>query len=273
MRLYGCRGTLRRPLLSPRGGLLLPAFPELLQRPLKRRRKEETSPPPSLPDFERRRADGIEAVIRTLLAIVACTDWVTMEVLDPKGGFLSVRRLAELACLPLRMVEPSDEEGRLRCRHDRTERALRVLRTAGIIAFTKQHREQLADGSYTSTAPALRKLAVGLFRKFGGHLLRLFDRRRKKLKVERERMAPTTGDLRVAELVRDVGRRFGPEKSTMSSSLARGGPVPGPSGRIPEPLIDAVHGEHPDWAFSAILVEARRRLERGPPPDPAPAER
>jgi len=239
VRLYDCRKALRSPLNDRRGGLILPAFPELLQRPPKRAKKGEEPPSPG-PDFERRRTDAMEGVVRTFLAIVACTDWVSMEVLDPRGGYLSVARLAQLAELP----------------DTRTERALRALRTAGLICFTQQHRERLDDGSYTSTGPALRKVPVGFFRKFGGYLLQLFDKRRKKLQDDRKKVAPTTGDLRVAALVRSVGRNHFASAAAQREQLLR--------------LEEAVQAEHPDWAFPEILSEARRRLERGPPPEHPP---
>ena len=260
VRLFDCRASLRRPLTDPRGALLLPAFPELLQRPSRKPRAGEDAIDPG-PDFDRRRSDGMEAIIRTLLVVVACTDWVTMEVQDPRGGLLSVARLAELACLPFRIAEAVDDEHRNRARHDRAERALRALRTAGVIAFTKQHRVLLPDGSYTSTGPALRKLAVGLFRKFGGHLLRIFEKRREKLKRRRERDESKTGDLRVAAIVRGLAQDQVP--------FYRGAPS-GPDrswkGATPQSLIDAVHDEHPSWEFADILAEARRRFESGAAP-------
>jgi hypothetical protein len=155
VRLYHCRASLRTGLLDPRGEVLLPPFPELLQRPPKRAKKDEP-PPPSEPDFDRRRSDGMEAIVRVMLTIVACTDWVTMEILDPRGGYLSVARLAELADLPVTLVPPKGDGDRLRTRHDRAERALRALCTAHIIAFTQQHREKLEDGHFTSTGAARR---------------------------------------------------------------------------------------------------------------------
>jgi hypothetical protein len=212
----------------------------------------------------------MEAIIRVILASASCTDWVTMEVLDPKGGYLSVARLAELADLPVTLV-PAEEEGdRERKRHDRADRALRALRTAHIIAFTQQHREQLADGRYTSTGPALRKLAVGLFRKFGGYLLQLFEKRRKKLKRRRDQEGPTTGDLRVAATVRELGRDMAAAAAGSQQSDA---PAPLRAGGIPAELLDQIHEEHPDWLMGEIFVEARRRLERGPPrPPPSPPD-
>ena len=260
VRLFECRASLRQPLSDRRGGLLLPAFPELLQRPGRKPRDGQ----PAIdrgPDFERRRSDGMEAIVRTLLVVIACTDWVTMEVMDPRGGFLSVARLAELACLPFRIAQAVDEEHRNRARHDRAERALRALRTAGVIAFTKQHRVLLPNGSYTSTGPALRKLAVGLFRKFGGHLLRIFEKRREKLKRRRQREEPKTGDLRVAAIVRALAQDQVP-----SYTGAPRGPDRSWKGATPQSVIDAVHDEHPSWEFAEILVEARRRFESGAAP-------
>jgi hypothetical protein len=259
VRLYDCRGSLRSGLADPRGQVLLPPFPELLQRPPKRAKKGEAPPPPE-PDFERRRSDGMEAIVRAMLTIASCTDWVTMEVLDPQGGYLSVARLAELADLPVTLVPPKEGGDRARRRHDRADRALRALCTAQVVAFTKQHREKLEDGHYTSTGPALRKLAVGFFRKFGGYLLQLFEKRRKKLKRKREQEGPTTGDLRVAATLRDMGRSAGsPERTPPPSG---GGHY---SSVTPPELLDEIHNEHPEWSFSELIREARRRLERGPP--------
>lgn len=268
VRLYDCRASLRVPLSDARGDLLLPPFPELLQRPQTRAR--EDGPSATSPEFERRRSDGMESILRTLLTVAACTDWVSMEILDPRGGYLSVPRLAELAGLPVSVIAPKEEGDRVRKRHDRTDRALRALRLAHIIAFTQQHREQLEDGSYTSTSPALRKLAVGLFRKFGGYVLRLFEKRRKRLKQRREREAPTTGDLRVAATVRELGRDIAGEATGSHRSDA---PVLLRGGTVPADLLEQIHDEHPDWLMGEIFVEARRRLERGPPrPPPSPPD-
>lgn len=267
VRLYDCRASLRTSLADVRGDLILPPFPELLQRPPKRSKKGEP-PPPSEPDFDRRRSDGMESIIRTALALAACTDWVTMEALDPRGGYLGVARLAELADLPLTIVPPTEDGDRERKRHDRADRALRALRTAQIVAFTKQHREKLEDGRFTSTGPALRKLAVGLFRKFGGHLLRVFEKRRKKLKNRREREAPTTGDLRVAATMRDLGRDFTAAlQPGRAAAIASGRP-----GSVPPELLDQVHEEHPEWTMGELFQEARRRLERGPPAEAPPPD-
>lgn len=257
--LYGCRASLRRPHEDARGDLILPAFPELLMRPLKRSRGAEPQSPG--PDFERRRSDRMEAIIRTLLAIMACTDWVSMKILDPSGGYLSVARLAELAQLPVREVQRSEQDGKVtrrRFRHTRTDRALQDLRTAEIICFSKQNRELLEDGRYISAGPALRKLAVGLFRKFGGKLLRIFEKKKKQLEDERAKRSPMTGDLRIAAIVRSVGRNlFTKVKSRL----------------VPQHLIETVRAENRGWAYPEVLAEARRRLERGPPPeDPPPPE-
>jgi len=265
VRLYDCRASLRTGLLDPRGQVLLPPFPELLQRPPKRAKEGEPPPPPE-PDFDRRRSDGMEAIIRVMLVIVSCTDWVTMEILDPQGGYLSIARLAELADLPVTLVPPKEDGDRARTRHDRAERALRALCIAHVIAFTKQHREKLEDGHFTSTGPALRKLAVGLFRKFGGYLLHLFEKRRKKLKRRREQESPTTGDLRVAATLREMIRSGGSAQGAQPP--ASGG---GFSGVTPPELLEEIHNEHPEWSMGDLLLEARRRLERGPPPAAPPA--
>jgi hypothetical protein len=267
VRLYEWRASLRSALTDRQGAIILPPFPEFLQRPVKRVREGE--PPDPEPDFERRRSDGMEAIVRVLLTLAACCDWVTMEIFDPRGGYLSVPRLAELADLPVSVVPPKEDGGRTRKRHDRTDRALRAVRDAMVIAFTQQHREKLEDGRYVSTSPALRKLAVGLFRKFGGHVLRLFEARRKKLKRRRDAEGPTTGDLRVAATLRDLAREGGATVPTPSSGTSSPG-EPARRGSIPPELLDQIHEEHPDWLMGDVFLEARRRLERGPPTGPPP---
>lgn len=213
------------------------------------------------PDFDGRRSDHMQAVVRLLLVLVGCCDWVTMEILDPRGGLLSVARMAELAELPLCAAAQIDVRRRSRLRISRVENALRTLRTANIVCFTKQYREVLGDGRHISTGPALRKLAVGFFRKFGGELLRVFDRRRKKLREQRQRTAPSSYDLRVEALIRH----------TRETLAGRSDPAPCPApasgwkGLTPQWLIDQIHEANPSWSLGEIFAEAHRRLERGPP--------
>lgn len=276
MTLYERRGSLRQALLGRMGTLVFPAFPELLARPPRRSRGGE-EPPTIGPDLDRRRSDGMEAIIRVLLVLASCCDWTTMEVRDPQGGYLSVWRIAELAELPARLVAPRDEQGRRRrFRQDTVERALRVLRTAHIVAFTKQHREELKDGRHTTTAPALRKLAVSFFRKFGGTLLKTFDWRREKLKekaARAERAAFRAGhnlDLRIAGDLTTL-MRFRPPPTARSEAPPRAS-----SGdawlTTPTALTDSIHAEHPGWTLAEIFAEARRRSCQGPePPGPSSA--
>ena len=177
VRLYFRRSQLQAPFLNRHGDIVVPAFGELLRRPqdhtdecLRRRGCRRFLPCdcPRPPDFFRRRSDGMESAIRVLLVLASCCDWNTMELFDPRGGYLSVSRIAELAELPCRFVEHVDCDPRPRYRMDTAERAPLLLRTARILAFTQQHREMLEDGRHTSTAPALRKLSVNFFRKWGG---------------------------------------------------------------------------------------------------------
>jgi hypothetical protein len=272
--LYQRRGALREVLFGRHGKMLFPAFPELLARPPKRTPKGEYAP--AGPDFSRRRSDGMEAIIRVILVVASCCDWRSMEIVDPSGGYLSVRRIAELADLPWRPVWPREgEERRRRFRMDTVERVLRLLRTARIIAFTKQHRDQLEDGRYTTTAPALRKLSVGFFKKFGGALTKTFDWRRDKLKKKAAKaqtdafLAGNGVDLRIREELRKHTTRS-------ESSMPRLAPMPAePStplapwrySEIPEALSDAIAAEHPEWLFGEVMAEARRRLPewREPP--------
>jgi hypothetical protein len=263
--LYGRRKAFRKPLLNRQSGLLVPAFPELLQRPAKRSRKGEDQAQPGS-DFARRRADHMQAVVRVLLALAGCCDWVTMEVMDPQGGYLSVARLAALAELPIRASDPEDAAERTRLRISRTEHALQTLRIAGIVCFTKQHREILADGRHVSTGPALRKLAVGFFRKFGGELLQTFEKRRKKLRERREAEAPTSADLRLEAEIRETRRLLAGKRPSPPEQSPRPRSKPP---LTPQWLIDEIHEEHPAWDMGEIFAEAHRRLERGPPPRPS----
>jgi hypothetical protein len=267
MLFYGRRKAFKRPLLNRQSGLVIPAFPELLQRPAKRFKKGET-PPDQKPDFQWRRSDHMQPVVRVLLVLVGCCDWVSMEIMDPRGGYLSVARLAELAELPVDQSDPSDPEERARLRVSRTEHALRTLRTAGILCFTKQYREKLEDGRHVSTGPALRKLAVGFFRKFGGEILRVFERRRRKVTAKRQLEAPTTSDLRIAAEIRETRRLMAGHGRTPPAATSRPRSAPRAT---PQWLIDQVQSEDPSKTFDEVLREAHRRLERGPPHAGPPA--
>jgi hypothetical protein len=252
--LYARRHALRSEWRQA-GKLLFPAFPEFLGRP------------GGDADHDSRRSDGFEAAIRVLLTLAACCNWRTMEILDPSGGYLAVHRLAELAELPHHLVAPKDDGDRnRRFRMDTVERALRGLRVGRILCFTKQHREQKADGSHTTTAPALRKLSVHFFTKCGGDLSRTFLWRRGELKKfrgrherrQRERAPGVGADVRVSEALEEV-RRAPP----VLRSVATG---PAPSSSTPPDLIDAVAAEHPEWSFPDVLREAQRRWQGLDPP-------
>lgn len=263
--LYERRNVLRNEYRK-NGKLEFPAMPEMLSRP--RRKKGETPA-----DFERRRSERMESKIRLLLASAACCNWRNMEIMDPSGGYLSVHRLAELAELPYHLVAPKDDDAadrprrNRRFRMDTAERALRDLRESRIVCFTKQHREQLPSGRHTTTAPALRKLSVHFFQKFGGSLTRTFDWWRDKIKKTRGRndrreRGPSPGvDIRVAEQLEQLARPI--------SSIRRTAVPPAPTGprkSAPTEVIDAVAAEHPDWQFPDIMAEAlRRAADRGPP--------
>ena len=207
-----------------------------------------------------------------------------MEVFDPKGGYLSVWRLAEEADLPCRMVDPDETDPRRRFRMDTVERALQVLRTARIIPFTQQHREELEDGRHTSTAPALRKLSVNFFRKWGGKLAAVFNERRAKLKKEAERratkayLAGVGGDLEFTAGLRYRLQHPQPtppsaDDEAPSRPRAPAGEATDPrprrrrdEGQPPIELTDAIHDEHPDWTFGQIMAEARKRMRTREPP-------
>lgn len=237
-RVFEARGDLRTPKLDRRGGEILSPFPELLTRPPRRGATESEEN-----DFNWRRSDGMQAACAVWMTVAACCDWLTMEVRDPRGGCLSVERLAELAGLT----------------SDRTERALRVLRTAQIIPFTKQHREKKPDGKCRSTGPALRRLSPGTFRKLGVVIGRYFDGRREKLRRAKERAdreayrAGRGAHPRSRGVIRNL---FSPENRPHPAS-----PAPPRPGTVPEAMIDAIHEEHPEWNLSQILQEGRRRLD------------
>jgi hypothetical protein len=219
-RLHVHRHDLGTGVVDRFGRVVMPELRELLVR---------LPPVEGKLDYDGRRSDGMASLCRVLCVLVSCCDWLTMEIRDPRGGYLSVARLAELAGHPYEPGDPSD----------RTERALRTLRVGKIIAYTKQHREKLEDGRHTSTGPALRKLAVGLFRKFSGMLLRIFDARRAKLKrraERRDRAATAAGagvDLRMSDLQRKMDRD--------------------------QKALDEIATEHPTWSLPELLAERQRR--------------
>jgi hypothetical protein len=257
VQLYERRHALRSELRSPIGKLLFPAFPELLARPR------------GGDDFASRRSDGLEAVIRVLLAAAACCNWQTMELRDPTGGYLAVHRLAELAELPAHLVAPREPGDRTRrFRMDTVERALRALRTAKILSFTKQHREQLPDGRYTTTAPALRKLSPHFFTKVGGDLSRTFLWRRGELKKwrkgradERRKRAPEPGrDLRTAAAIMEAARPSPPLRPPAPPAIVT-------RSSVPPDLLEAVRAELGEAAaFPDVMREARRRWAELEPP-------
>lgn len=279
VRLYFRRGHLHAPYLNRQGDILFPAFTELLRRPqdhtdscLRRRgsRRYLSCDCPRPPDFLRRRSDGLEAAIRVLLVLASCCDWNTMEIFDPQGGYLSVSRIALLAELPCRFVEPDECELRSRYRMDTVERALRVLRTARILAFTQQHREMLEGGRHTSSAPALRKLSVNFFRKWGGQVAAVFNERRAKLKKHAERRA-TRAFLSGVGTNLEFGSVLRRTLAVVPSPAPEGHAPCGSAGRPPSrvsmppiALTDAIHQEHPSWNWGEVMLEARKRMREPP---------
>lgn len=265
--IYPRRHCLRSELRGDKGRLIIAAFPELLARPPRKKgRGKDAVPLPDEPDYEARRSDGFEADMRVLLAMAACCTWKTMELRDPSGGNLAVHRLAELAELPFHLVAPKDDDDRnRRFRMDAVERSLRRFRTARILSFTKQHREQLPDGSYTTSAPALRKLSPHLFRKCGEDVRRTFDWRRGKVKKarksrrwrrNRDRAPGFVADIRVAEAMDEISRA----RPALRSVPAAAAPPATPT------LTMLVRQEHPDWPFADVLQEAERRARELEPP-------
>lgn len=284
-RLYDRRGGLRNAVLDEVGRILFPAFPELLRPhpahvegcPFRRRPDRRVGGchcPPSGAEFTKRRSDGMESVIRVLCVLVACCDWITMEIMDPKGGYLSVARLAELARLPVYLVPPRDTEEPWRRRYQMScvERALRILRDGLFVNYTEQHREEKLDGRKRCTGPAKRKLSVSLFKKIGffAHVME----RREYLKKKRQRLldqqfeAGIGTDLALTSLLHKMQTTVKPRVPQQSPSLPGPNPIRLSDTRglqVPEELIDAVHEEHPDWLFPAVYAEAARRANAPPP--------
>ncbi len=276
--LYPRRASLGHALLNHLGDLIFPAVPELLRRhPAHRddckfrrrptKRAGSCDCPAQGPDLPARRSGGIEAIIRVLLVLIACCDWVTMRLMDPGGGYLSVWRIAELAQLPFHLTPPRDGEDPRRRRHEMStvERVLRILRTARIIVYTEQHRDELLDGRHTSTGPAVRKLSVNFFRKFGGELAQVFTWRRQKLQEKAEKRiadafkAGVGTDLAVTSTLHKMETATKP-----STEPATARALSEPWSHVPIELTDEIHAEHPDWSIGEINNEARRRM-RAPP--------
>jgi hypothetical protein len=302
--LYNRRHNLRAAGVNGRGEIVFNAWPELLARPQAPAAKGRPPRPPK-PDCQWRRADGMQTYLRVLLVVAACTDFRTMEVWDPKGGRLSVWRLAELANMSPRFVPVgtptrrwrrgqgwSDPEpsSRNRWRFDRAERGLAVIRTARILGFTQQRREKLPDGRYVSTGAALRKLAVGFFNKVGGFVLKVFEQRHNPedfgLKLKPKGLAANAGDLRMKALNRELVRNQSQLAIPTDDVAAAPPPTSLPPGgslrdrlrarhatwtvdqinKEVERCLDAVAADLPDcWDYPTLDAEACRRLERGPP--------
>lgn len=270
--LYDRRGVLRHAVLDEVGKVLFPAFPELLRPhpahvegcPFRRRpdrRAGGCQCPLSGAEFGARRSDGMESVIRLLCVLVACCSWPTMEIMDPRGGYLSVARMAELAQLPFFLIPPreNEEPWRRRFQMSCVERALRILRDGLFVPYTEQYREEKLDGRRRCTGPAKRKLSVSLFKKIGLHPT--LKERQGYLKEKRQRLedaqfeAGVGTDLAMTSLLRKTETTV---KPPVPAQQAAGGP------KVPKELSDQVYAEHQDWSFAQIMNEARRRM-RAPP--------
>lgn len=231
------------------GAIVLPGFPELLLKPPKRGEDESTE------SYERRRADGMQSILAVLTTLVACCDWTDHTVRDPRGGYLSAARLAELAGLPVVDGEPTD----------RTERALAVLRLAKVITFTKQHRERKADGKCKSTGPALRRLGRWFFLRLGEVTTDVYRRRVEKMKrrkelsdrdAERARRSNEQTRATVRGIVNASESRAALRPDSPSSPPA----LAGRSDRIAA-LVDQMKAAHPEWSTQALFAEARRLVD------------
>ena len=232
-RIFENRRNLRNGVFNQRGDVIVPAYAYWHRRPGE-----------SAPDFERRRSDGMQAQLSVWVTQIACAGTNTLETMDPKGGYLGNKRLAELAELS----------------SDQTERALRLQRAQGFVSFTKQFRERKPDGKCRSSGPALRRLSADAYRSAGGAGYRLiWDNRRK----NRRRYAEQ--QKRAAE----AAARRGPDADRLRELTQEliGGAVPYKpkpaqrrAGRVPEELKAEIQAEHPDWDLQKIMLEAYRRL-------------
>lgn len=238
-RIFAHRKSLAADITKD-GAVVLRGFPELLVRPPKRGADE------SAENYERRRADGMQSTLAVLCTLVACTDWGDHSVRDPRGGYLSVARLAELADLPLVDGEPTD----------RTERALALMRCAKILSFTKQHREQKPDGKFRSTGPALRRMARAFFSTLGAATTEIHKRRCRRAAEHREQAERQRGaDLRVRAEVRGIFDKQGGRPPLPPSA------PPAPTRTVPPELLEAIRAEHPDWSLAQLLKEGHRRRD------------
>lgn len=216
----------------------------------------------------------MEAVIRVLCVLVACCDWISMEIMDPQGGYLSVARMAELAQLPVHLVPPREHEEPWRRRHQMScvERALRVLRDSLFMPYTEQHREEKLDGRRRCTGPAKRKLSVGLFKKI--NLYPSLKVRQDYLKAKRQKLedaqfrAGIGTDLAVSSALHKTQTAVKPPVPPQPSPALKGPKAVKASDihrvSVPEELIDAVHEEYPDWPYTAVHAEAARRANAPP---------
>jgi len=213
----------------------------------------------------------MESVIRVLCVLVACCDWITMEIRDPKGGYLSVARMAELAELPFYLVPPREDEEPWRRRYQMScvERALRILRDGLFMPYTEQYREEKLDGRRRCTGPAKRKLSVALFKKI--RLYPTLKERQRYLKEKRQKLedaqfrAGIGTDLAITSALHKTETALKPSVPSQQSPSLRGSTGFGvPDPRVPEKLIDQVHQEHPEWLYSAVYAEAARRANAPP---------
>jgi hypothetical protein len=247
--LYARRRSLQVPHFDRDGGLVMPAMPELLKRLPRARgpkkgaigywRKGQWIEQSAAFDF--RRADGMAAICRVLTALVAWCQWTTQEVRDPKHGYLSVARLALEAL----------------CSIDQVERALGWLRAAGIVCKTVQFREEKPDGTYHSTGPALRKLAVWWFDSIPS-VRRVFHHRRNKLKAK-------YGKRRAAAARQGLAAGIFEQQAAAAPAAAAPVTVTAPT-VTPLGVLDAISAEpgHDGWTLAELLAEAHRRQAQGP---------
>ena len=138
--IYANRHRLRYELRDRRGKRIMPAVGDFF---LARGAGE------SVTQIESPRADSIGAQLRMMLVAVACMDFHTGELRDPRTGgtgLLSVVRHCELAELPIDPARQDRTRSRKAQPGDRAERAAQALRGGGVLTRAKQHRAAKPGG-------------------------------------------------------------------------------------------------------------------------------
>lgn len=282
--VYDHRHSLDRALKDVHGHTVLPALPHLRLRPLKGETSEQ---------LDKRRSDFMQGLLAVWLVMLGSISYRSKAVLarahataiDP---FMSLRELAELAELvpanyqttrKLSQASGPSIEVPYRDPGDRVERITRFMRAVGMIAETKQHREEKADGRHRATGNGIRrvvfKVACYLFGGRFAQVARDVHAAAMK-KAEAQRLAQAAADDNFRATLAAQERRQGGRAGEQLEEMSIGEPDDAPAFRVPgqpDPVIaDQVWSDHPTWELHQVLAEARaieRHMAetRGPPDD------